>query len=120
VPGGFVDIEFTVQFLLLRHGATVQEPVSANTGAAIGKIESCGLLAPVHAQALLEAWRLQSRLAQFISVSVGGSLDSEAVRAPFRKRLAAAVELPDFAMLERSLLEHQSAAHAAMLAVIKA
>jgi [glutamine synthetase] adenylyltransferase / [glutamine synthetase]-adenylyl-L-tyrosine phosphorylase len=119
VPGGFVDIEFAVQFLLLRHGATIAEPVSANTGMAISKLDSCGLLLPAQAQSLLEAWRLQSRLAQFIAVSVGGPLDSEAVRAPFKRQLAAAVELPDFAMLERSLREVQATAHATMLALIK-
>ncbi len=119
-PGGFVDIEFAVQFLLLRHGAAVPDIISANSGAALTKLADRGLLVPEVAQVLLEAWRLQSRLAQFVAVSMGGVLDPEAVRTPFKKRLAGAVELPDFAMLERSLKEHQSAAHAAMVAVIRA
>ncbi len=119
-PGGLVDIEFAVQFLLLRHGAASPDVIRANTGAALQKLADQGLLAPSEAQILLEAWRLQSRLAQLIAIVQGDVFDPASARMPLKKRLAAAAELPDFAVLERALLEHQHAAHDAMVRIIRA
>jgi [glutamine synthetase] adenylyltransferase / [glutamine synthetase]-adenylyl-L-tyrosine phosphorylase len=117
--GGLVDIEFATQFLLLRHGASAPDAIDANTGSALRKLADHGFLDPARAQILLDAWRLQSRLAQFIAIGPGADFDPAAVRKPFRQRLAAAAELPDFAVLERSLHELQHAAHNVMRDVIR-
>jgi [glutamine synthetase] adenylyltransferase / [glutamine synthetase]-adenylyl-L-tyrosine phosphorylase len=118
--GGLVDIEFATQFLLLRHGAAAPAAIDANTGAALGKLADHELIDPARAQTLLDAWRLQSRLAQLIAIGPVAEFDPVAVRKPFRQRLAAAAELPDFAVLERSLKELQHAAHGVMRDVIRA
>jgi [glutamine synthetase] adenylyltransferase / [glutamine synthetase]-adenylyl-L-tyrosine phosphorylase len=117
--GGLVDIEFATQFLLLRHGSAAPDAIDANTGSALRKLADHGFLDPARAQILLDAWRLQSRLAQFIAIGPGADFDPAAVRKPFRQRLAAAAELPDFAVLERSLHELQRAAHDVMRDVIR-
>jgi [glutamine synthetase] adenylyltransferase / [glutamine synthetase]-adenylyl-L-tyrosine phosphorylase len=118
--GGLVDIEFAAQFLLLRHGSAVPGTIDANTGSALRKLADHGLLDPARSQILLDAWRLQSRLAQLIAIGPGADFDPASVRKPFRQSLAAAAELPDFAVLERSLRELQHAAHDVMRDVIRA
>ncbi len=118
--GGLVDVEFAAQFLLLRHGAMAPAVIDANTGSALCKLGDHGFLDPAQAQILLDAWRLQSRLAQLIAIGLGADFDPSVVRKPFRQRLAAAAELPDFAVLERSLQEIQHAAHDVMRNVIRA
>jgi [glutamine synthetase] adenylyltransferase / [glutamine synthetase]-adenylyl-L-tyrosine phosphorylase len=117
--GGLVDIEFATQFLLLRHGSAASAVIDSNTGSALRKLGDHGFLEPERAQILLDGWRLQSRLAQFIAIGPGAEFDPAAVRKPFRQRLAAAAELPDFTVLERSLHELQRAAHDVMREVIR-
>jgi [glutamine synthetase] adenylyltransferase / [glutamine synthetase]-adenylyl-L-tyrosine phosphorylase len=117
--GGLIDIEFAAQFLQLKQGAEAPDILHANTGVALQRLADHGLADRSLAQALMEAWRLQSRLAQLIALCEGASFDPASVRPPFKKRLAAAAELPDFPVLERSLREAQAAAHEAMRQVIK-
>ncbi len=118
--GGLVDIEFAAQFMLLRHGAAAPDIIDANTGSALRKLSDHSFLDSERARILLDAWRLESRLAQFIAIGPGADFDPAAVRKPFRQRLAVAAELPDFAVLEGSLRDLQKAAHGVMREVIKA
>jgi len=118
-PGGFVDIEFAAQFLMLREGWRAEGIIEANTGACIEGLAARELLAPALAEDLMEAWRLQSRLSQFIALGTELPFDAAAARPSFRKRLAVAVGLPDFPILDRSLIEVQAKAHEAMKAIFR-
>jgi [glutamine synthetase] adenylyltransferase / [glutamine synthetase]-adenylyl-L-tyrosine phosphorylase len=118
-PGGLVDIEFATQFMLLQHGARASEIVDANTGAALRNLAAVGLLPERYLRPLLDAWLLQSRLVQLIAVGETVPFDPAKARVPFRKRLARAAELPDFAVLDRSLRELQQAAHRVMSELLK-
>jgi len=117
-PGGLVDIEFAAQATILSHAAADLSFGEANTGRALFKLGERGWLAPAAAQALLEAWRLQSRLAQMIALGATVPFEPKAARAPFRAKLAAAAELPDFGTLEAALAAAQSAARAASKAAL--
>jgi [glutamine synthetase] adenylyltransferase / [glutamine synthetase]-adenylyl-L-tyrosine phosphorylase len=114
-PGGLVDIEFAAQAAILRNAAAAPDIVVANTGRALTRLAERGMLPPADADALGEAWRLQSRLAQLLALGPGATFDPRTARPAFRQRLAAAAELPDFATLERALVEAQDAAHGAMI-----
>ena len=118
-PGGLIDIEFTVQFLQLRHGRALPELVQANTGQALSRLMQHSALPPASAQILQEAWRLQSRLLQIIALGASVPFEPTAVRPPFRKLLAGVAELPDFATLERSLRDLQQQAHDVMKVLIR-
>jgi len=117
-PGGLVDIEFAAQARVLRCAAADPASILPNTGLALARLGEAGHLAPAVAQSLLDAWRLQSRLAQLIALGAAIPFDPKAARPPFRQRLAAAVGLPDFASLDRALADAQDAAHAAMRAAL--
>jgi glutamate-ammonia-ligase adenylyltransferase len=118
-PGGLVDIEFAAQFLMLRHGHDVAGIIEANTGACLQGLASRNLLAPALADDLMEAWRLQSRLSQFIALGTDLPFDAATARPSVRKRLAVAVALPDFQVLDRALRDAQARAHEAMKAVFR-
>lgn len=117
--GGLVDIEFAAQFLMLRHAHQNPGIIEANTGACLAGLASRDLLAPALANDLVEAWQLQSRLSQFIALGTALPFDASAARPSVKKRLAAAVGLPDFQVLDRALREAQARAHEAMKAVFR-
>ncbi len=116
--GGLVDIEFAAQFLQLKHCGERPDILSPNTGDALGRLMSAGLLGTVDGEALVEAWRLQSALAQLIALGAETPFAPEKARDPFKRRLAAAAGLPDFRTLEGTLRDRQKAAHDAMKALL--
>ncbi len=117
-PGGLVDIEFAAQAAILRHAPEEPGFGEANTGRALMRLSDKGWIPPAAGQALLEAWRLQSRLAQVIALGASTPFDVAQARPPFKARLAAAAELPSFAVLDRALVAAQVAAHAASREVL--
>ncbi len=117
-PGGLVDIEFAAQAAILRHAPEEPGFGEANTGRALMRLSEKGWIPPAAGQALLEAWRLQSRLAQVIALGASTPFDAAQARPPFKARLAAAAELPSFAVLDRALVAAQAAAHAASREVL--
>ncbi|WP_460519917.1 bifunctional [glutamine synthetase] adenylyltransferase/[glutamine synthetase]-adenylyl-L-tyrosine phosphorylase [Flindersiella endophytica] len=60
--GGLADIEWTVQLLQLRHGARIEGLRTTMTGPALRAAAEAGLLSPDDAEALIEAWRIATRI----------------------------------------------------------
>ncbi len=60
--GGMVDVEFLVQYLQLRYGATVEKIRLSNTLAALQAIKDNGLLPPAEANALSAGYKFLRRL----------------------------------------------------------
>ena len=60
--GGLVDIEFLVQYLLLRHGPGDPAIRRRGTREALEALRDAGFFAPGDARRLLEAWRFLRRL----------------------------------------------------------
>ncbi|KAA9110501.1 bifunctional [glutamine synthetase] adenylyltransferase/[glutamine synthetase]-adenylyl-L-tyrosine phosphorylase [Microbacterium rhizomatis] len=61
-PGTLSDVEWLVQLLQLEHGARIPGLRTTSTMGALHAAEAAGLLSPVAAERLGEAWRLASRL----------------------------------------------------------
>jgi glutamate-ammonia-ligase adenylyltransferase len=59
--GGLVDVEWTVQLLQLRHGASVPGLRTTRTLPALAAARDAGLLAPDDTAALEAAWRIATR-----------------------------------------------------------
>jgi [glutamine synthetase] adenylyltransferase / [glutamine synthetase]-adenylyl-L-tyrosine phosphorylase len=110
--GGLVDIEFVAQFLQLKHGSENSAVFHANTGSALQRLAKAGALAEDDARCLIEAWRMQSALAQMIAICAEAPLDIKATPAPVLKRLAGALALPDFRSLDAALVAIQETAAA--------
>ncbi|WP_125777406.1 bifunctional [glutamine synthetase] adenylyltransferase/[glutamine synthetase]-adenylyl-L-tyrosine phosphorylase [Antribacter gilvus] len=77
--GGLADVEWTVQLLQLQHAAAVPELRTTGSMAALAAAESAGLVDPVDAAALRDAWHLASRLRSAIVLwsgrTTGASVD---------------------------------------------
>jgi hypothetical protein len=69
--GGLADIEWTVQLLQLRHAATVPDLRTTRTLPALDAARDAGLLDPIDAKILAEAWRLVSRVRNGITLVRG-------------------------------------------------
>jgi [glutamine synthetase] adenylyltransferase / [glutamine synthetase]-adenylyl-L-tyrosine phosphorylase len=118
-PGGLVDIEFAVQFLLLQHGGHSSGVLNPNIGTALLNLRAAKCLSPASTETLLEAWRLQSRLVQLLALGEALPFVPSVARPPFKKRLAKVAELPDFAVLDAFLKDLQQKAHAVVVGVLK-
>jgi glutamate-ammonia-ligase adenylyltransferase len=59
--GGLVDVEWTVQLLQLRHGASLPGLRTTRTLPALAAARDAGLLAPDDTAALEAAWRIATR-----------------------------------------------------------
>ncbi|WP_340108772.1 bifunctional [glutamine synthetase] adenylyltransferase/[glutamine synthetase]-adenylyl-L-tyrosine phosphorylase [Pikeienuella sp. HZG-20] len=97
--GGLMDIEFAAQNALLGAGLT-------GAGAALAALEAlqaAGALAPDDAEALIAAYRLQSRLQQVERVALTGSFRAETAGDGLKAAMVRAVDAMDFKDLESRL-----------------
>jgi len=60
--GGMVDVEFIVQYLLLKHGHTIPEIRSNNTLAALKAIRTASIIAAAECEILLNGYKFLRRL----------------------------------------------------------
>ncbi|MEW5729599.1 MAG: bifunctional [glutamine synthetase] adenylyltransferase/[glutamine synthetase]-adenylyl-L-tyrosine phosphorylase, partial [Pseudomonadota bacterium] len=97
--GGLVDIEFTAQYLMLRHGAAHPSILRPNTRDALEAAASAGLLARGDLDALLEAWRLWSAVQLVLRQTVAGRFDEKTAPRGLRDVLVRAAGLTDFKTL---------------------
>jgi glutamate-ammonia-ligase adenylyltransferase len=100
-PGGQVDAEFVAQVRQLKVAA-VGGPLTVST-----------LEALAHDPELAEAWRLQQALGQILAASFDERPDPDQEPSGFRRRLAEAAGLPDYAALKVRLAAVRTAARAA-------
>ncbi|MGH8892166.1 MAG: hypothetical protein ACRDWY_02490, partial [Actinomycetes bacterium] len=75
-PGGLADVEWTVQLLQLRHGATVPGLRTTRTLEALDAAAGAGLLERAQADVLGHAWRLSSRVRNGVLLVRGRPGDS--------------------------------------------
>ena len=116
-PGGLTDIAFAAQHLQILHAAA-GGPLRTHTGEALQALSAAGLLDPVAAEALGEAWRLEQGLAQVLSVALDPAFDLSAEPKGFRARLAKLVGVRGFTALEKRLKTLRGAARAAYDGVV--
>ncbi len=110
--GGVIDVEFIAQYLALRYCAEHPEILSVETADVIASAGRSGLLAAADADLLVEAHRLYSTVTQMLRLTIEGSFDPSKVATGVLRRIAAAADCPDFARLERQLLETRKSVRA--------
>ncbi len=101
--GGLLDIEFTAQFLMLKHLARQPDLRDVATAGAIARAAGRGLLAADDAERLIVAHRLFSDVTQLLRLSVEGRFDPQTASIGVKRRIAAALGLPDFSTLAGDL-----------------
>ena len=75
-PGGLADVEWTVQTLQLQHAYRLPALRSTRTIVALRAARDAGLIDPLDAGQLEEAWRLASRIRNSIMLMRGRASDS--------------------------------------------
>ncbi len=94
--GGLVDIEFIVQYLLLRHAAEHPNILAANTGRALDNLKAAGVLRGEAAEALSDALTLWRQVHSLLRLTVEGRLDERKAPPGLKNLLATAAGARDF------------------------
>ncbi len=105
LAGGLVDIEFIVQYLILRHAAVRPDLLIPNTDAALLALGRSGILAQEQVAPLRSALRLWRNLHGFLRITVGSGLDEATLSPGIAQRLAAIAGSVDFAGLKQHMIE---------------
>jgi [glutamine synthetase] adenylyltransferase / [glutamine synthetase]-adenylyl-L-tyrosine phosphorylase len=103
LAGGLVDIEFIVQYLMLRHAAARPELIVTGTDAALVALARAELLPERTAARLGEALRLWRRLQGFLRLTVGSGFDEATLAPSIARRLAEIGATADFAALKKQI-----------------
>ena len=98
-PGGLIDLEFIVQYLLLRHAASSPQILCRRTADAIAALGEAGLLPPRAQHELGEAAALFRNVQAVLTLLGDGSPSSPVLAEPDAAALAACVGAVDFARL---------------------
>ncbi|MFD1627309.1 bifunctional [glutamine synthetase] adenylyltransferase/[glutamine synthetase]-adenylyl-L-tyrosine phosphorylase [Azospirillum griseum] len=123
--GGLIDIEFTAQYLQLRHGHERPEILHIGTAKALRNAARTGALDPAIAAELESTLRLWRRVQGFLRLTTAGVLDPDQVsptllaglaRAAFPDRDPATV---DFAELDTTIRSIAARAHAHYVALVE-
>jgi glutamate-ammonia-ligase adenylyltransferase len=105
VRGGMMDIEFIAQYLALNHAHENPGMVHVETAdilrAAIGE----GLIDPDMGDKLISAHRHYTILMHMFRLATEATFDPQQMAAGVLRRIAGAVDLPDFRFLESNLAE---------------
>lgn len=75
-PGGLSDVEWTVQLLQMRHGATEPGLRTTRTRAALAAAQGAGFMSAEHAAILDEAWVLATRVRNAVMLVRGRAGDT--------------------------------------------
>jgi [glutamine synthetase] adenylyltransferase / [glutamine synthetase]-adenylyl-L-tyrosine phosphorylase len=108
VRGGLVDIEFLVQYLQLKHASDGPDVLQPNTGLALQRLGSRGVLDTADMAALGDAWRLYSELTQITRLSSDGQFDPATAPDGLKHLLMRVADTPTFALLEAQLRDVQA------------
>jgi glutamate-ammonia-ligase adenylyltransferase len=90
-PGGVSDVEWTVQLLQLQHAHAVPGLRTTGTVAALDAARAAGLVAPLDALHLREAWVLASRLRSAVVLWSGRTTGAQADVLPHDRRALAGI-----------------------------
>ena len=110
--GGLLDIEFVAQAMVLIHAREHPSIVETATPGVLEKLAPAGLLPADATETLRAAYALMRDLFQWQRLTVSGRFDPDEARPGLKRRMAAAVGLPDFRVLERHLADTRSAVRA--------
>jgi len=98
--GGLIDLEFTVQYLMLRDAARTPEVLRHGTSAALAALGAVGALPPQGVRELGEALTLLRHLRALLALLFEGVPDPAALAGPAGATLARCAGAVDFARLD--------------------
>ena len=101
--GGLVDLEFTAQYLQLRHAHDRPEVLAGGTAACFEALAAAGLLDEEEARFLAGAVRMQRALQGLVRLTWNQETPVRDAPEPLRRKLAAALECTSFDELEARL-----------------
>jgi glutamate-ammonia-ligase adenylyltransferase len=101
--GGLLDLEFIVQFLMLRHAASSPQTLCRGTAEAMTALGKAGLLPPAAVHELGAAATLLRNVQAVLSLIGDGSTAAGALAEPDAAALAACVGAIDLARLEADI-----------------
>jgi glutamate-ammonia-ligase adenylyltransferase len=110
--GGLVDLEFTVQYLMLREAAKAPEVLRRETGAALQALGAAGALPPQGVRELADALALLRHLRALLALLFEGVPDPAALAGPAGATLARCAGAIDFARLEADMTAAAARVHA--------
>lgn len=116
--GGLIDVEFIAQYLVLQEASKGRDIRRVGTASTLRAALETGALAPAHSESLIEGHKALSDVTQLTRVSVGSEFDPDAAREGVRRRIAAALGLPDIAALAADLEERRQAVRQAFDAIL--
>ena len=103
VPGGLFDLEFIVQYLLLRDASIEPNVLNSNTIVAIQNLSKVNSISSATASQLLDAGRLFLNLQSIMRIAVAGKFQEENSLDGLRQILVRASEATDFVNLKEML-----------------
>jgi [glutamine synthetase] adenylyltransferase / [glutamine synthetase]-adenylyl-L-tyrosine phosphorylase len=102
--GGLIDLEFTVQYLMLREAAQRPEVLRRETGAALAALGEAGILPPQGVRELSEALNLMRHLRALLALLFDGVPDAKALAGPAGATLARCAGAVDFPRLDADMV----------------
>ena len=101
--GGLVDLEFIVQYLMLREAARAPAVLRRETGAALQALGAAGALPPQGVRELADALALLRHLRALLALLFDGVPDPAALAGPAGATLARCAGAIDFARLDADM-----------------
>ena len=101
--GGLIDLEFTVQYLMLREAPRTCEVPRRETGAALAALGAAGALPPQAVHELSDALALLRHLRTLLALLFEGLPDPAALSGPAGATLARCAGAVDFARLDADM-----------------
>ncbi len=99
--GGLLDLDFMAQYMVLRHSSKHPSLLRRATPAILEEAGALHLLDAVPGAAgLVAAYRFYANVNQIMRLTVVGRFDPATAGQGVKRRMAAAVDLPDFPLLE--------------------
>jgi glutamate-ammonia-ligase adenylyltransferase len=105
MPGGIIDIEFVAQYLTLVHAHSCPDMLQTGTAAKLRAALRGNYVSPADGEALQHAHELYARFTQMQRLTLGPEADPRAAAEGVKRRLAQALDLPDFQRIEGQIAE---------------
>jgi glutamate-ammonia-ligase adenylyltransferase len=118
VAGGLIDVEFIAQYLQLAFAHEYPAILDVSTRKVVEEAGRAGLITPEQAEILIDAHRLYTDATQFMRLSVSGPFDPAKAAAGVRRRIAAAINFPDFDAFAAALGDSRKRVRAAFAAIV--
>ncbi|HZY12374.1 MAG TPA: bifunctional [glutamine synthetase] adenylyltransferase/[glutamine synthetase]-adenylyl-L-tyrosine phosphorylase [Beijerinckiaceae bacterium] len=109
MPGGIIDIEFIAQYLTLIHAHSCPDFLQTETAAKFVAALRGRYVLPAEGETLTHAYALYARFTQMQRLTLGSDADPRMAAEGVKRRLAEALDVPDFQRVEAQIAE--TAAH---------